>query len=312
MHTPHPDLPHLTGRAILSDGGLETTLVFHDGLDLPAFAAFPLLDTADGRARLRHYYQRYFALASEAGRGLLLEAPTWRANPDWGTRLGYDAAGLDRINREAIAFLRQLANDATPLPGPVVISGCIGPRGDGYTPDSRMTWQQARDYHQAQVDSLAAASADLVSAYTINTTEEAMGIVAAAHRAAIPCVISFTVETDGHLPSGDSLASAIERVDGTHGGPAYYMINCAHPTHFTQVLADGGPWRERIRGLRANASCLSHAELDAATELDEGDPTDLAQAYEHLRAHLPALAVIGGCCGTDHRHVASISAAFNG
>jgi len=304
-------LPHLDGRAILSDGGLETTLVFHQGVDLPAFAAFILLDSADGRRRLRQYFSRYFEVAARTGRGLLLEAPTWRANPDWGVQLGYDADGLDRINREAIAFMRQLADEAPSLDGPVVISGCVGPRGDGYVANTVMDTAEAASYHAPQIASFAAAGADMVSAYTINDADEAIGIVRAARAADIPVVISFTVETDGRLPSGEALRDAIQRVDETTaGGPAYYMINCAHPTHFAQVLTNNAPWQHRLRGLRANASCKSHAELDATTELDEGDPEALALAYRTLRARLPALAVIGGCCGTDHRHVEAIGRAF--
>ncbi len=310
MTTPRP-LPHLDGRAILSDGGLETTLVFHDGLDLPAFATFPLLDSADGRERLRRYNARYFDLAARCGRGLLLETPTWRANPDWGAQLGYDADALDRINREAVRFMRELIADAPALAGPVVVSGCIGPRGDGYVAGTRMRPAQARQYHQAQIQSLAEAGADMVSAYTLNYQDEAIGIVEAARALGIPVVISFTVETDGRLPSGESLGGAITAVDeATAGAPAYYMINCAHPTHFAHVLADDAPWQHRVRGLRANASCKSHAELDVATELDEGDPEALGRAYRTMREHLPALAVIGGCCGTDHRHVEAISRAF--
>ena len=310
MTTQNHTLDFLNGRAILTDGGLETTLVFHEGIDLPAFAAFPLLDTPEGREQLARYYRRYIALAEANGRGLLLETPTWRAHADWGPMLGYSPAELDRVNRYAVRWLRDLMPDSD---RPHVVGGNIGPRGDGYVLDAVMSAEEAERYHSTQVTSLASAGADLISAYTIGYSDEAIGIVRAAHGCRMPSVMSFTVETDGRLPSGEALGEAIARVDAaTDGGPAYYMINCAHPSHFRHVLEDSSGWHLRIRGLRANASCRSHAELDEATELDAGDPPALALDYEQLRTDLPALRVIGGCCGTDHRHVAAISAAFAG
>lgn len=310
MTTQNHTLDFLNGRAILTDGGLETTLVFHEGIDLPAFAAFPLLDTPEGREQLARYYRRYIALARASERGLLLETPTWRAHADWGPMLGYSAEDLDRINRYSVKWLRDLMPQSDL---PHVVGGNIGPRGDGYVVEAVMSAEDAERYHGTQVASLAAAGADLISAYTIGDSNEAIGIVRAAHACHMPAVMSFTVETDGRLPSGESLGEAIHKVDAaTDGGPAYYMINCAHPSHFRHVLEDSSGWHLRIRGLRANASCLSHAELDEATELDAGDPLALARDYEQLRTELPALRVIGGCCGTDHRHVAAISAAFAG
>lgn len=300
----------LQDRLFVADGGLETWLVFHEGVDLPAFAAFDQLKDEAGRARLRRWYERYLAMARTHGCGLLLEAPTWRANPDWAAAIGYGAEALAEANRRAIAMLQELRErHATPAL-PIVVSGVVGPRGDGYVVEKRMTPGQARDYHAVQIGVFADTSADLVSAYTLNYAEEAMGIALAARRHAIPVALSFTVETDGRLPSGEPLGEAIERTDAATGGyPAYYMINCAHPEHFTPALAAGATWLGRIGGLRANASRLSHAELERCTELDTGDPLDLGAHYRRLRQDLPALSVLGGCCGTDHRHVGAICAA---
>jgi len=138
--------------------------------------------------------------------------------------------------------------------------------------------------------------------------------IAYADLAGVPAVISFTVETDGRLPSGQPLVEAVEQVDlETDGGPAYFMINCAHPTHFEHLFEDPElAWTERILGLRANASTRSHAELDQAEDLDDGDPEDLGERYAQLRRHLPELRVLGGCCGTDHRHVTAITTACFG
>ncbi len=308
--TARPILPQLEGGLFLTDGGLETTLIFHEGLELPCFAAFPLLDHGAGRATLRRYYARYVSIARELGVGFVLEAPTWRASADWGTRLGYGAAELGEANRQAIELLARIRADEATERTPMVVSGCLGPRGDGYDPSHLMSADEAAEYHRTQIRTFAGSEADMVGALTLNYVDEAVGIALAARDAGMPAAISFTVETDGRLPTGQPLQDAIEEVDErTEDAPAYYMINCAHPAHFAGALESGREWTRRLRGLRANASTLSHAELDAATELDEGDPESLARDYRELRQRFPHLAVLGGCCGTDHRHVAAIGRA---
>jgi S-methylmethionine-dependent homocysteine/selenocysteine methylase len=297
-------LHELAGRTFITDGGMETSLIFNDGLDLPHFAAFVLLDDPSGVDALRAYYRAYIDLAAERGVGIVLDAPTWRANADWGERLGYSVEALADINRRGVALLEDLRPDGLAM----LISGCIGPRGDGYRVDDAMSAEEAERYHAAQVETFAQTSADLVSALTMTYADEAVGIARAAAAAEIPCVISFTVETDGRLPSGRPLGDAIGDVEAaTNGSVEYFMINCAHPTHFMHVL-EGGAWRDRIRGVRANASEKSHAELDEADELDAGDPVALAGHYRELQQRLPNLNVVGGCCGTDHRHIAEIAA----
>jgi S-methylmethionine-dependent homocysteine/selenocysteine methylase len=299
-------LPQLSDATFVTDGGMETTLIFHQGLELPHFASFVLLDDDEGVRALREYFRPYIEVAREGGVGIVLDTPTWRANADWGERLGYTAEGLAEINRRAVRLLEQLREQTGDRPQ-IVICGCVGPRGDGYQVGETMTAAEAERYHSPQVEVFAGTAADLVSALTMTYAEEATGIVRAARAAGIPAVVSFTVETDGRLPSGQPLDEAIEQVDAeTDGAAAYFMINCAHPTHFADVLEPGSPTLERIRGLRANASTMSHAELDEAEELDEGDPIDLAQRYAELRQRLPNLNVVGGCCGTDHRHIGEI------
>jgi homocysteine S-methyltransferase len=303
-------LPQLDGRLFLTDGGLETTLIFHEGFDLPCFAAFVLLDTDRGRKALRDYFDRYVPMAIAGGAGFILESPTWRANPDWGTKVGYGREALARNNRAAIEFLLRLRIRYETPASPMVVSGAIGPRGDGYDPGTVMSPDEASAYHAFQIGQFRDAGADLVSAFTMTNSNEAQGIALAAKAANMSCVISFTVETDGRLPSGETLAYAIGKVDAATGnGPAYFMINCAHPTHFDHVLEAGGAWTKRIRGIRANSSRYSHAELDNAPELDIGDPYELGGQYADLRRRFPHMNVLGGCCGTDHRHVDCISAA---
>ena len=300
-------LPQMSGDVFLTDGGIETCLIFHDGVDLPYFAAFVLLETEEGRDTLRRYFRRYAALASERNLGFILESPTWRASADWGDKLGYDADRLAAANRDAIALMAEV-RDAYETPGTTfVISGCLGPRGDGYDPGDVMSIGQARKYHAAQIRAFAEAGADMVTAITMTNVEEAAGLALAARDAGMPCAISFTAETDGRLPSGTEMGAAIGFVDAaTAGHPAYYMINCAHPTHFERLFDPDETWVQRIQGIRANASTLSHAELDEATELDDGDPVDLGERYAELRRLQPQLTVMGGCCGTDHRHIGQI------
>lgn len=285
----------------VTDGGLETDLIFHRGMALAEFAAFPLLDDAHGRQVLADYYAEYADIARRTGAALVLEGATWRANPDWGARVGYDRTALDRVNRASIEFLARLRDrfgvaDTT-------VGGTIGPRGDGYRPGEPVDPDEAAEYHRPQLEAFAAAGADLATAYTLTDPGEAIGIVRAARAAGVPVGICFTVETDGRLPDGTTLADAVRTVDAA-AAPDHFGVNCAHPTHIAQTLDEPGDWRERIRVLRPNASRRSHAELDDAADLDDGDPADLARTRRDL--DLPAVTVVGGCCGTDARHVAAL------
>jgi len=303
-------LPQAGGPVFITDGGLETTLVFHEKLDLPDFNASALLRDGAGQGRLASYYRRYAEIARHHGAGLILETPTWRASAGWFARLGLGPFELEEFNRTAVAMQAGIRAEYDLVLPRILVSGCVGPRGDGYVPDRGMSAAEAQDYHAPQVGIFADTEADFVSAMTITTIEEATGIVRAAQAHAIPVSMSFTVETDGRLPTGQTLQEAIETVDElTGGGPAYYMINCAHPTHFEAELRRGGEWTRRILALRANASSSSHAELNESPVLDEGNPADFARRYAELHESLPHLAVFGGCCGTDHRHVGAVCAA---
>jgi S-methylmethionine-dependent homocysteine/selenocysteine methylase len=300
------DLPQLGGDLFLTDGGIETTLIFHRGLDLPEFAAFDLLKYDQGTEEVRAYFRPFLELARERQLGFVLESPTWRANPRWAEKIGYSTERLEEMNRKAISLMAELRDEYQDA-APIVISGCIGPQDDGYNPQTKLSAEEAETYHSTQIETFADTEADMVTAITMTYPDEAIGVVRAAARAGLPAAIAFTVETDGRLPDGQALAEAIELTDeSTDRGPAYYMINCAHPTHFEAILAEGDGWQNRIRGLRANASTMSHAELDNALELDDGDPVDLGARYAAVRDQLPELNVLGGCCGTDARHVHEI------
>ena len=308
MSTSKSTLPQMNGGLFLTDGGIETTLIFHDGFDLPYFAAFDLFKDEKGTRALRRYFARHASVARKTGVGFILESATWRASKDWADKLGYSASRLEEVNRKAIRLLRDIKEEYETPASKMVISGCIGPRGDGYDPGTVMSPEEAQAYHSQQVRIFADEGVDMVSAITMTNVHEAMGITQAAQQADLPVVISFTVETDGNLPTGDSLGKAIAMVDRATGdGPAYYMVNCAHPTHYESELLSGEPWVERIGGMRANASRMSHAELDNATELDDGNPVEFGRQFADIRSRLKRMNVLGGCCGTDHRHIEQIA-----
>jgi homocysteine S-methyltransferase len=296
----------------LTDAGLETVLVFDERFELPQFAAFPLVDSGDGRAALRRYYEPFLELARTRKVPLVLSAPTWRANADWGRLLGYEGEELADVNKRAVAFVAAVRDDVLDPAerDNVVVEGSVGPRSDAYSPTLLMDADEAERYHSVQLRTLAEAGCSQVTALTLTYPEEAIGIVRAGRAAGIPILVGFTVETDGRLPNGDSIEEAIVAIDGaTDGAAEFFVINCAHPTHFAGALPEGES-RSRIRGLRANASTLSHAELDESEELDSGDPDDLARRYVALRDDLPELELVGGCCGTDIRHVTAICDAW--
>lgn len=283
----------------VTDGGLETELLFHRGRELPGFAAFPLVQQPEGARLLADYYRGYAAIAGAAGAGLVMETPTWRANPDWAATLGYDRAALDRVNRRAVELVRQTSAEGLP----VRVSGVVGPRGDGYVASGHRA-EEAAEYHRPQVVSLVGAGVDVVHAMTLSEVAEAVGIVQAARDAGVAVGVSFTVETDGHLPDGTPLREAVAQVDAT--APAdWYGVNCAHPLHIRPAL-DGGSWQQRVQCFRPNASTLTHAELDVMEELDEGDRDLLQASTFELLALLPSVTTLGGCCGTDVTHVAAL------
>lgn len=302
-------LPNESDDLFLTDGGLETTLIFLEGFELPHFAAFDLLKDQEGYNAVKNYYARYLKIAKKYKTNFILESPTWRANPDWIKKIGYSRNKLSELNEKAVALLTDLKKEFENDVDSILISGCIGPRGDGYTPNNRMTIEEARQYHSDQIEVLSQTPVDFISGLTMNYVEEAIGIVKAAESFGIPTIISFTVETDGKLPTGMSLKDAIEKVDeSTTVPPLYFMINCAHPTHFLNELKENEKekWIKRIKGIRANASCKSHVELDEATALDRGNPKELGERYKELKDLFPHLNVFGGCCGTDEEHIEQI------
>ena len=300
-------LPQLA-RLFLTDAGLETDILFNRGIDLPYFSSITLLNSEQGRQALEDYFRGFLELASRMSSGLILESATWRASSDWAGPLGLSEAELDTLNYDAVHMLIRLRETyQSRVPG-IIVSGCIGPRGDGYDAGRIMAVDEAEIYHARQANVLASAGVDMLTGITMTNVPEAIGLARAAKALEVPVAISFTVETDGRLPTGDRLGVAVEAVDEAMANyPAYYMINCAHPTHFVSSLDEDAEWTSRIRGVRANASRWSHAELDAMTELDTGDIAEFAALHRDLRRQFPQINVLGGCCGTDLRHITAIA-----
>ena len=297
--------PNIGAELLLTYVGMETDLLFTRGVDLPGFASYPLLESTDGRALLEGYLKDMIALRKDTGMGVILESPTWVANRDRGAAIGYNLEQLKQLNQQAIALMVEVRTANGDVP--TVISANVGPRDDAYELKDQMSVKDAELYHAEQISALAETDIDVVSGYTLAYAAEAIGIVRAAQSYGLPVVISFTVETDGKLPTGSTLKDAIIKVDtATDGYAAYFMINCAHPDHFTSVL-DGGHWMRFIKGIVANASRCSHAELDEAEEVDDGNPTELAEQLSAIRQRFPHINVLGGCCGTDLRHMAKIA-----
>ncbi len=296
-----PKLPHETETKFLIWAGTGTDLIFNRNIELPGFASFPLLERAETRAVLKDQMVELTGLASKMGLASIVDAPTWMANAKRAAALGYDATQLDAINQDAVALMCEVRDEAA---GDVLVSACIGPARDPYTQEPPMTVEEAHAYHQPQVNSVKTAGADLATAYTFNQASEAAGVARAAKQAGLPLIVSFVVETDGNLNNGQRLDDAISEVDAlTEASPIFYMVNCAHPSHFRSSLTDN----PRLRGVVVNASRCSHEELDEADALDAGDPEELGREVAELFAFHPAMTVFGGCCGTDMRHLSEMA-----
>jgi S-methylmethionine-dependent homocysteine/selenocysteine methylase len=303
-------LPQLSGDLFLLDAGLETDLIFNHDIDIPEFASHTLLPDPKGREAMVNYYREFLTLAATTGAGFLLGVPIWKAHMHWAKDLGASEADLRQANHDSVAFVSELRDEFSENAKPILLDAVIGPRGDAYAPDEAVAVDEAERYHAKQIGWLAVTEVDIVTGLTFTQSDEAIGFVRAARSAGLPSVMSFTVETDGKLPTGQPLGEAIRAVDdATDQAAAYFMVNCAHPDHFSHVL-DDETWTRRILGIRCNASRLSHAELDACEVLDDGDPVELGGQYREFKDRMPWLNIFGGCCGSDLRHVTQIAKAL--
>lgn len=304
------ELPQLSGDLFLTDAGLETDLIFNQGIEIREFAAHTLLSERKGREALLNYFRGFLNLANDNDAGFILDSQTWKAHSHWATDLGANEDELRKANFDAIDFIADIRDEYSSNGKPIVLNGLIGPRGDAYAPDTLLAAEASEKYHSKQIEWLAGTQVDMVTALTFTQSSEAIGVVRAAQKFGLPIVVSFTVETDGKLPTGQTLAEAITTVDsGTNSGASYFMVNCAHPDHFIEDLTNED-WARRIKGLRCNASRMSHAELDECEVLDDGNPIELASEYKDISLKMPWLNIFGGCCGSDLRHVTEIAKTF--
>jgi S-methylmethionine-dependent homocysteine/selenocysteine methylase len=300
-------LPQLSGGLFLNDAGLETDIIFNKKVDIREFAAHTLLPDPAGREVLANYYREMLSLANTTGAGFVLDCPTWKAHMHWAKDLAASEDEIRQANIDSVAFAAGLRDEFSTNEQPIVLNALIGPRGDAYAPELYIAAAEAEKYHAQQIGWLAETEVDMVTALTFTQADEAIGAVRAAKAFNLPIVVSFTVETNGKLPTLQSLGDAIQQVDAATGnGAAYFMVNCAHPEHFSGVI-DDRPWTRRIHGLRCNASRLGHAELDESEVLDDGNPVELAKQYREFKARMPWLNVFGGCCGSDLRHITEIA-----
>lgn len=300
-------LPQTQGRFMACGGGFETWLQYVDGFTLRHFCAFELLDDARGVECLTDYHRKLVEAAVENGFGVINEGLHYRASRDWGELIGYSKEALEEINIRGIEFYKDFAREYDSPDTPMIVGGAIGPRGDAYnvgrTPDA----SEAEDYHSEQIETFKKAGADVVTAMTFTSVEEATGLARAAKSAEMPVVISFFVAKGGKLKTGETLEDAITAVDAaTESAPAYYMINCTHPTEFTPGLTDG-PWSRRLGGFMPNAVAMETLDLCKLGHLEDGDPEELGGQMAELARRFPHINVWGGCCGTDGRHIGQIA-----
>ncbi|WP_425091959.1 homocysteine S-methyltransferase family protein [Tropicimonas sp. S265A] len=294
-------LPGESDKPYLVYAGTGTDLIFNHGVDMPGFASFPLLETQETRCLLAEQMEALARLAGIANMGCILDTPTWMANADRAAPLGYGVDRLEGVNKDAASLMESVRQKADR--NDILLSACIGPRQDPYAETAATSVSDARKYHAQQLNTFKGTSVDFATAYTFNRIDEAAGCILAAKDAGLPIVMSLVVETDGRLDDGTPLLDAIDQIDQrTERAAEYFMVNCAHPSHFFDAL-EAHP---RLMGVVANASTCSHAELDEATTLDDGDPEALGREIADVFRRNPGLRVFGGCCGTDMRHMASI------
>lgn len=304
--------PRLEGKFYLTEGGTETEILYKWGFELPEFAMFPLLDNPKADQVIRDIYRRYFDAAEKHQTGLLILGHDYRASPDWGAKLGYTTEGLADMQRRTIEFLDDVRREYVGRVSDVYIAGCIGPRGDAYGTGGDISEEEAEEYHSVQLTTLKSTQADMAIAVTFNNVPEAVGVIRAAHRIGIPIGVSLTLTTEGVLRSGPTLREAIEVIEEkTNGSAAWYGTNCSHPLEFASALADEGPWLERLRYIRPNAVKMEKVALCKLGHLEDGDPVELGEQMGEVASKFPSADILGGCCGTDERHLGEIAINVN-
>jgi S-methylmethionine-dependent homocysteine/selenocysteine methylase len=299
-------------RLILTDGGIETRIMFETGITLPPYVQVTGLvkDPAGGPVLCR-IYESYIAAARSFGLPVVIGTPTFRASMNFVLQAGLDGTGaVRRLNADAAAMHREIRAQSDHRP--IYIAGVIGPSGDAYRPEESLSAEEAREYHSLQAGTLAQSGVDFLYAPTFPAVEEALGAAMAMGATGLPHVVSFVLERNGRVLDGTPLHAAIERIDAAASpAPLFYSISCVHPSIAATALRDEAVFSNlvarRLNEFKANSSPLSPEEL---VQLDhpEGDDPDLFAA-EMWKIHEDfGLRVLGGCCGTDDRHIRALAA----
>jgi S-methylmethionine-dependent homocysteine/selenocysteine methylase len=299
--------PRKPGLLYLTEGGVETEIMYKWGHKLPHFAMFTLLDKPEAMADMKSMFARALEVAATQKTGLVLSSLDYRASPDWAALLGISADGLRDVHFRTVAFMKEVAAPFVEKIPDLVFSGVIGPRGDAYGKGGGITEEEAEDYHTPQLKNLRDAGADMACALTFNNIPEAVGVARAAKAVGIPLGLYFTLNSKGTLGSGPTLKEAVESVEEiTQGAPSYYGLNCSHPLEFMESLEDGD-WLKRVRSIRPNAVRMEKVALCKLGHLEDGDPEELGQQMGDIRQKFPQMDILGGCCGTDERHLGEIA-----
>ena len=304
--------PRLENKFYLTEGGTETEILYKWGFELPEFAMFPLLDNPEADRVIRDMYRRYFEVAAEHNTGMLIVGHDYRASPDWGEKLGYSAEGLREMQQRTIQFLQEMRTEYEDRVSDVYIGASIGPRGDAYGTGDAITESEAEDYHSVQLENLEGTAADMAIALTFNNIPESIGVIRAGVAAGLPVGVSLTLTPEGRLRSGPSLREAIEAIEeATDGAAAWFGTNCAHPVEFEPAFADAGSWFDRLRYIRPNAAKMDKIALCSLGHLEDGDPVELGGEMGEIARRFPRADILGGCCGTDERHLSEIAQNVN-
>ena len=304
--------PRLENKIYLTEGGTETEILYKWGYELPEFAMFPLLDNAEADQCIRGIYRRYFDVAEAFETGLVILGHDYRASPDWARKLGYSLDGLAEMQHRTIDFLADMRSEYKGRVSDVYISGCIGPRGDAYGTGAEISESEAEDYHSVQLSTLRETDADMAIAATFNNIPEAIGVVRAAKNIGVPLGVSLTLTTESRLRSGPTLKQAVETIDEqTDGAAAWFGTNCSHPLEFEPAISETGVWTERLRYIRPNASRMEKIALCKLGHLEDGNPIELGQQMGDVAQRFPKMDILGGCCGTDERHLGEIAKNVN-
>ena len=295
----------LSSGIVFMEGALGERLKREYGLTIDGPVAMAsLVYSARGRHALEELWKQYLSIAERYAFPFLATTPTRRCNRERLARSEYD----DNILQDNMRLLREAVAGARV---PTFSGGLMGCRGEAYTGQGCLTEGEAREFHRWEAEGFRAAGAEFLLAALMPTLPEARGMAAAMGSTGLPSIISFTLQRNGRLMDGTALHDAITAIDTLSSPPPLcYMANCVHPRIVAEALSC--PWnqtetvRTRFLGIQANASPLSHAELDHAVELHQSPPEDLARDMAFLHKRF-GLRLFGGCCGTDDRHMEAIA-----